>query len=175
MARTLLASWPMAGRSSAESLPICFRMTVSSPFLPRYLTRSASSAATSAAPRRRLSGFGAELFELFFHFAFRLPLSILGPTQAKKSPPSQTGRKALFRGTTRIRRSTRRTLRLYRAVPAGVGRTLRGEPDSTCAGGLQPTAPVLCAPFRVIFPFTAIKYLQLEYIYSTTLAGSQMN
>ena len=34
-ARTSLASCPTLGRSSAESLPICLRIAVSSPFLPR--------------------------------------------------------------------------------------------------------------------------------------------
>ena len=49
-ARTWFASWPMTGRSSAESLPICFKMAVSSPFFPRYLTRTASSTFRSCAP-----------------------------------------------------------------------------------------------------------------------------
>ncbi len=47
LARTSLASWPMTGRSSAERPPICFKTAVSSPFLPRYLTRRASSPAVS--------------------------------------------------------------------------------------------------------------------------------
>ena len=51
-ARTALATWPMTGRSSGESLPICLRTAVSSPFLPRYLTRNASSAWLSAACSR---------------------------------------------------------------------------------------------------------------------------
>ena len=45
--RTSLASWPITGRSSAESLPICFKTAVSSPFLPKYFTRRASSSALS--------------------------------------------------------------------------------------------------------------------------------
>ena len=49
-ARTSLASCPMAGRSSAESRPICLSTTVSSPFFPRYCTRSASSASALSAP-----------------------------------------------------------------------------------------------------------------------------
>ena len=47
--RTSLASAPTTGRSSAESRPICFKMAVSSPFLPRKRTRSSSTAAASAA------------------------------------------------------------------------------------------------------------------------------
>ena len=41
---TLFASCPITGRSSAESFPICFRIAVSSPFLPRYLILSSSRA-----------------------------------------------------------------------------------------------------------------------------------
>ena len=48
-ARTWFASWPMAGRSSADRRPICLRMAVSSPFLPRYFTRRFSSAVMSSA------------------------------------------------------------------------------------------------------------------------------
>ena len=40
---TSFASCPITGRSSGESLPICFRIAVSSPFFPRYFTRRASS------------------------------------------------------------------------------------------------------------------------------------
>ena len=36
------ASWPITGLSSAESLPICFKIEVSSPFLPRYLILASS-------------------------------------------------------------------------------------------------------------------------------------
>jgi phenylalanyl-tRNA synthetase beta chain len=34
--RISFASWPITGRSSADSLPICFKIAVSSPFLPKY-------------------------------------------------------------------------------------------------------------------------------------------
>ena len=47
LARTSLASWPMTGRSSADRPPICFSTAVSSPLLPRYLTRRASSPVVS--------------------------------------------------------------------------------------------------------------------------------
>ena len=39
----------MTGRSSAVSLPICLSTAVSSPFLPRYLTRRVSKSAASLA------------------------------------------------------------------------------------------------------------------------------
>ena len=49
-ARTLLAAWPKTGRSSADRLPIVLSTAVSSPFLPRNRTRSASSSAESLTP-----------------------------------------------------------------------------------------------------------------------------
>ena len=47
--RTSFARAPITGRSSAESLPICFRMAVTSPFLPKKRTRSSSTSAALAA------------------------------------------------------------------------------------------------------------------------------
>ena len=46
-ARTVLASCPITGRSSADSFPICFKIPVMAPFFPRYLTRTASSSLAS--------------------------------------------------------------------------------------------------------------------------------
>ena len=49
-ARTSLANCPITGRSSADSLPICLRIPVSSPFFPKYCTRRASTCLRSCAP-----------------------------------------------------------------------------------------------------------------------------
>ena len=47
----LLASWPMAGRSSGGTLPIERMMAVSEPFFPSDATRILSSASRVSAPR----------------------------------------------------------------------------------------------------------------------------
>ena len=46
-ARTSLANWPTTGRSSLDKDPSCFKIPVSSPFLPKTLTRSSSSSCSA--------------------------------------------------------------------------------------------------------------------------------
>lgn len=104
-ARTALASWPITGRSSAESRPICFRTAVSSPFLPRSFTRSSSraageSAASSAASARCLMSSNS-CFMIVILLFYMLPQGPLGKWE-KKNPPAPTGdERSTFRGTTR--------------------------------------------------------------------------
>ncbi len=99
-ARTEFASWPITGRSSAESLPICFKTAVSSPFLPRSFTRSSSRAlgeeASSSACRAR--------FLISSNCCFMLcsPFSGNGGANDKKPFLPKIGdERPTFRGTTR--------------------------------------------------------------------------
>ena len=87
----------MTGRSSAESLPICFKTAVSSPFLPSSLTRSSSRAAGVAAA----SSAARALALICSNCSF-----ILIPPEKvyyKKIDPSSRNRdeRHSFRGTTR--------------------------------------------------------------------------
>ncbi len=91
--RTSFANAPITGRSSAVSLPICLRMAVSSPFLPRKRTRSSSTAAAFCAAAISASAFlrmpsNACLMLLLLPFVF-LPKSV---GFLPKAPRMPTGR-----------------------------------------------------------------------------------
>ena len=103
---TSFAICPMTGLSSAESLPISFRMAVNSPFLPRNFTFKSSTSLISLASWNALSAFCWICFSLSFIFAFSSLLQGFFQiftgwgTPKKKKPPSHKGTKA--RGTTQI-------------------------------------------------------------------------
>ena len=106
-ARTSFAIWPMMGRSSAERLPICLSTAVNSPFLPRYLTRSASSSAAafvptmeSSAPLRMASSCSFIIKAKLLFVGIGMFGSGRGAKQKALRPT--LGRKAHFRGTTQI-------------------------------------------------------------------------
>ena len=113
--RTELAIWPMTGRSSAESLPICFNTAVSSPFLPSSLTRSSSRAAGVEASSRAARACSRMLSNCCFmvfppvkkgHFEYKKTPSI--PISGRKEilpryHPHLPSRRHAFRTQTRPR------------------------------------------------------------------------
>ena len=107
-ARTALASWPMTGRSSAESLPICFRTAVSSPFLPRYWTRRASSspvfpaAPMAASAPARMASSCSFIVHAPYIIMLHTQCSWDGRHQKNASHPIPGTKGESFRGTTRI-------------------------------------------------------------------------
>ena len=111
LARTSLASWPMTGRSSALREPICLRTAVSSPFLPRYCTRSASRSSAFSAPpmaSRALARMASNSCFISFLLLCRKFRTMAGGK--KRAPPRPHGTKELFRGTTQIRADGLRAL-----------------------------------------------------------------
>ena len=103
-ARTSLASCPITGRSSADSLPICFKIAVSSPFFPRYFTRKFSKPCWSSASSIAFSANWRMVSSCCF-----IQFDILSKSYHKRDDfdikkafiPKQ-GRRRMLRGTTLI-------------------------------------------------------------------------
>ena len=119
-----------------------------------------------AASDMAAADLGSELFQHLFHFCFDYPFHLRYAQKTGPFVPIQD-EEPIFRGTTVIR-PERAALLAVTGLPAGDWPELRANQAPNVRGGYSRRPLLSAAPFRVIFPFTAIKYLQLEYIYSTT-------
>ncbi len=92
LARTAFAIWPMTGRSSADSLPICFRTAVSRPFAKHAHAHGIQRGTSPPAAARSASAFALICSVVLSCWA--LPFLQKEMLQGKeKSPPSERGRK----------------------------------------------------------------------------------
>ena len=169
----------MAGRSSADRRPICLRMAVSSPFLPRYFTRRFSSAVMSSACKMA----STEASRSFCSISFMQTTPSLQSLHSRSSLSPDRGIKKSSRPAYRDERKlpryhpnsahVRRTLCALTGGPAGDWPELTGERSTFLAGRSQPAASLSGAEPWYYFPDPSNK-LNNKAIYTTLRSNKSM-